>query len=353
MASAPKVTVFLDLPQGASRSALRAGLMAANLPPTDMPANDELRRDILSGLAEQTNTVVFIDISRGDGNRPGIFALDALIPEGHCRQRVFLTRLERDHVSLADRLWVQSLGFADLIAELSSVDNEGSLWPALKRISTLFSLPPIEPAELARYLKIVPEDNQNTSPRQQLRQVTGLSAEALAQKLSTTLDIRDRSYHFKPYPLCLEGAEATRAISQQFDCSSEQAVAIGQSLGALGLLAHVAHEHDFSNSKLFFRLAISDAADRLHLGKVYAEITTSKSFAVADRTYLGKVYPECWVGSEAVDWLVRRCKLARQDAWIVLQRLEQFGLLAHVTQDHGIKDSTYFYRFMKQTEQRV
>lgn len=346
MASTPKISVLLDLPLGASRSALRAGLMASNLPPADMPIDPRQRNALLRGLADQDDTIVIIDISHpGDRRHLGLLDLDALIPTGVCRRRVLLTRLGGGHVSAADRRWVQSLGFVDLYPEFSSVDYAGDLSRALEYLYTLFSLPAIAPTELARYLKVLAEDPKVTTPRERLRRQSGLSAEALAQKLAGLLDIRDRTYLLKTYPQCFVGTEAAAVMAKAFSCSIEQAVSIGQDLGALGLLVHVTRDHDFRNENLYFRLAVSEAADRLDLGRVYAELSGKQGVPVADRSYLGKVYPQCWIGSEGVDWLCTRYKFSRHDAWIVLQRFAQFGLLEHVLQEHDIKDGEYFYRF--------
>ncbi|MFM7330078.1 MAG: hypothetical protein ACKO1L_00170, partial [Brachymonas sp.] len=61
---------------------------------------------------------------------------------------------------------------------------------------------------------------------------------------------------------------------------------------------------------------------------------------------LGKVYPQCWVGSEAVDWLHAKKKLARHEAENLLNRLMSFGLIEHVLREHRIKDGKFFYRFV-------
>lgn len=354
MASNPKISVLLDLPLGASRSALRAGLMASNLPPAEMPLDPRQRNALLRGLADRDDTVVMIDISHpADERRPSLPELDALVPSGVCRRRVFLTRLEGGHVSASDRRWVQSLGFADLFSEFSSMDWAGDLSRALKSIHALFSRPSIAPAELARYLKVLAEEPKASTPRERLRRQSGLSAEALALKLASLLDIRDRTYRFKTYPQCFVGAEATTVMAKALGCSAEQAVSIGQDLGTLGLLAHVTHDHDFKNENLYFRLAVSEVADRLDLGKVYAELSGEQGIPVADRPYLGKIHPQCWIGSEGVDWLCARYKVSRHEAWIVLQRFAQFGLLEHVLQEHDIQDSEYFYRFTQPAGQRL
>jgi hypothetical protein len=334
--------VFLHLPEGPSRSTLRAGLMALGIPPADLPQDRQARQQWLQSLAQRESQVAFVDISTSaDRARPHLLELDALVPQGACRQRIFLTRLATGHVSPADRRWVQSLGFADLYPEFSNADSAGSLGQALQALGT-----PIAPAELARYMGALGKDANAPSPRTRLRQLTGLSAEALAQRLQGLLDIRDRTYRLKTYPQCFVASEAVHGIAQAFGCSPAQAVAIGRDLGALGLLEHVTHDHAFGDADLYFRLCVSDTVDRLPLGEIDAELRSPRGVAVADRSYLGRSYPQCWLGSEAVDWVSARYRLGRHDAWMVLQRLSQFGLLEHVVQEHDIKDRAYFYRFI-------
>lgn len=352
MTSTRNISVLLDLPAGASRNALRAGLMASNIPPNDMPV-DRLQRDaVLRALADREDTVVFLDISRSaSGKGARLLELDALIPKGTCRRRVFLTRLEGGHVSVADRRWVQALGFADLYPEFSRADSAGWLGQALEVIHALYRLPPLDPQELERYLKVLVEGAKAATPRERLRRLNGLSAEALAQKLATLLDIRDRTYRLKTYPQCFVGEEATPVIAKALNCSLQQAVAVGQDLGALGLLVHVTHDHNFQNENLYFRLAVSEAADRVDLGQAYAELDAKQGVPVVDRSHLGRIYPQSWVGSEGVDWLRSHYKLSRHEAWIVLQRLTEFGLIEHVLQEHDFKDSDYYYRFTQPAEQ--
>ena len=341
MASIPATSVVLDLPQGTSRSALRAGLMASNIPPSDMPRDTQQRAALLRSLAEQRTTFVFLDISPlRQGEKPGLLDLDTLIPPGECRQRVFLTRLEGGHVSLADRHWVRSLGFADLYPEFSIADIAGSLGQALKAMDV-----PVEQSEMASNLSAMVSDTKVSNPRDRLRRLTGLSAEALTQKLRGLVDVRDRMFRLKTYPHCFVGEEATTTIAKTFRCSHTQAVALGQDLGTLGLLEHVTDDHAFENAHLYFRWGTSDVADHLPLGQVYAGLTAREGVPVEDRSYLGRSYPRCWVGSEAVDWLCKRYELSRRDSVIVLRRLAQFGLVEHVLQEHSLKDRDHFYRF--------
>jgi potassium efflux system protein len=64
-----------------------------------------------------------------------------------------------------------------------------------------------------------------------------------------------------------------------------------------------------------------------------------------DRRYRLKRYPCCFLGHEAVDWLVRREGLTRDQAVSLGKQLVERNLLHHVLDEHTFHDSGLFYRF--------
>jgi hypothetical protein len=68
--------------------------------------------------------------------------------------------------------------------------------------------------------------------------------------------------------------------------------------------------------------------------------------AIADRRHLLTVYPRCFVGSEAVDWLVEQLDLTRAEAVALGERLVECGDVRHVLDEHGFRDGRFFYRFV-------
>jgi hypothetical protein len=338
-------TAMIGLPALAGRTALRAGLMAMRVTPCNLPSDRRSRDIVLQRLGLHPETVVFLDVSRGaSATAPTLPQLDAVMPRDHSRRRVFLTRLSDGHVSPGERRWARALGFADLLAEFDPADCEGELRIALDSAALKLSLPRLEPVDLTRYARVFNGVRSMTSPRTTIRSLTGLSAEALAAQLSRSLDIHDRSHRLLAYPACFVGAEAVDWLSLHCRRSRTEAVLIGQALEALGLLDHVVHEHPFLDSRLFFRLAWSAAADRVDLGAVWSGLLGG-GVTIADRSHLGKVYSQCWVGSEAVNWVHRQFGLARHEARIVMHRLMQCGLIDHVTLSRPVIDGAYFYRF--------
>ena len=353
MSRPAEATVLLDLPDVPARAALRAGLMAMRLAPTPLPTDRRGRDTVLRGLVDKPRAVVFIDISHGSTTTtPTLLQLDATLARDESRRRIVLTRLAGGaglgHVSDADRRWVRRLGFADLIPEFDATDCEGSLRLALDLVAQELALEPLSPAELARYARVMNDVRDTGSPRATIRALSGLSAEALAATLTQSLDIADRTWRLQRYPHCFIGSEAVAWMARHFKRSTPEALALGQALMSLGLLVHVAHEHPFLDDTLYYRLAVSPAADALDLGAVLTALVASDGVPVADRSHLGKLYPNCWIGSEAIDHLVGRHRLQRHDAWLLLHRLMQFGLIEHVTISRPVIDGNFFYRFTGQ-----
>lgn len=346
MARAPAPTALLDLPPVAGRSALRAGLMAMSVLPTAAPAERRERDGLLSRLDEHPSTVAFVDISNGAGSAMAtLLELDAVVPRSAARSRVHLTRLAGGHVSEADRRWVRSLGFADLIPEFDAQDCEGQLRTSLDAVARALSLSRLPPVELARYARVMNEERDRASPRALIRASTGLGAEALAALLSRSLAIEDRSYRLQTYPRCFVGAEAVAWISRHWRRPAAEAVALGQALGALGLLTHVTHDHRFLDDYLFYRLAWSDDRAGPELGSVCDALHGSDGVRVAPRSYRGRTHDDCWVGAEAVDAVASRFAIPRFEAWLALHGLMQFGLFDHVTGARPFIDGDFYYRF--------
>jgi Domain found in Dishevelled, Egl-10, and Pleckstrin (DEP) len=346
MARTPAPTAWLALPAVAGHSALRAGLMAMSVPSTVMPTDRRERGRQLARLTESPATVAFIDITPGGADHtPTLAELDALVPPGPVRARVHLTRLAGGHVSEADRHWVRSLGFADLVPEFDAQDCEGQLRTTLDAVAAALSAPALPAVELARYARVMNADPGRTSPRAVIRSLTGLSAEGLATLLSRSLAIEDRSYRLQTYPRCFVGADAVAWMGRHLHRSAAEAVALGHALGTLGLLVHVTHDHPFLDDQLFYRLAWSEGTDGPALGAVFEALRGPDGVHAATRNHLGRSYEDCWIGAEAVAWMAERYTLSRLDAWLARHRLMQFGLVEHVEQARPFIDGDYYYRF--------
>lgn len=63
-----------------------------------------------------------------------------------------------------------------------------------------------------------------------------------------------------------------------------------------------------------------------------------------DRLYNLTVYPLCFVGTQAVDFMVAQYGLTREHAARVGAALQELGMLHHVTYEHSFGDEAFFYR---------
>jgi hypothetical protein len=76
-----------------------------------------------------------------------------------------------------------------------------------------------------------------------------------------------------------------------------------------------------------------------------------KHVEIKDRKYHLKTYKECFVGKEAVDFLVEAGHAAtREDAVALGGALQQSFLFEHVTRDHSFTDDYLFFRFLGEKE---
>ncbi|KAI0558630.1 methylglyoxal synthase [Gracilaria domingensis] len=68
--------------------------------------------------------------------------------------------------------------------------------------------------------------------------------------------------------------------------------------------------------------------------------------SVKDRRYRLNKYKQCFVGMEAIDWLVNSGHAkTRSEAVDVGERMRHMGLFDHVVFEHGFEDKNYFYTF--------
>ena len=205
---------------------------------------------------------------------------------------------------------------------------------------------PLKGDALARYFSAMQVKPDAGSARGLVRKATGLTAEALCADLASNVKALNRVYRLKSYPSCFLGTEAVAWLAKQHSVSTDQAVAIGVALQSLGMLHHVAHEHTFANEDYFYRTAVSTAVERAPLGALLKMLSSKSGVSVRDRIYHGKTYAQCFIGSEAVDWVKKSQKIANHEAEILLNRLHAFNFIEHVARDHPVRDGMFYYRFV-------
>ena len=78
--------------------------------------------------------------------------------------------------------------------------------------------------------------------------------------------------------------------------------------------------------------------------QLWQRLRTAGGLDVRARLHGLRSYADCFVGREAVDWLVRHQRLPREQAVRLGQRLMALGLMSHVLDEHDFKDDELFYR---------
>ncbi len=102
------------------------------------------------------------------------------------------------------------------------------------------------------------------------------------------------------------------------------------------------------NKKIIFNQKILCEAPSLPLPKAISlikEMQGKNGVEIKNRRFRLKSYPDCFIGSEAVDWLMKTQKINQEEALLLGQHLLKYGLIHHVHQDHDFKNEFLFYQF--------
>ena len=102
-----------------------------------------------------------------------------------------------------------------------------------------------------------------------------------------------------------------------------------------------------SSPRATFRKGTSASADRWPLRNVGSlAAALRKNVAIRDRVYHMKVYPNCFLGKDAITWLVKSGTAgSREEAAVIGSAMITAGYFHHVVDDHSLKDQSLFYRF--------
>jgi potassium-dependent mechanosensitive channel len=87
------------------------------------------------------------------------------------------------------------------------------------------------------------------------------------------------------------------------------------------------------------------ARDGLDIDALVERMRAPGGLDVQDRRHRLSVYPKCFVGVEAVGWLMQSLDLTRDDAIRLGQTLVERRIVHHVLDEHPFRDGNYFYRF--------
>ncbi|MGB0564123.1 MAG: mechanosensitive ion channel domain-containing protein [Spirulinaceae cyanobacterium] len=79
--------------------------------------------------------------------------------------------------------------------------------------------------------------------------------------------------------------------------------------------------------------------------QLVATMRGPEGIAIEERRYRFNVYPRCFVGTEAVTWLMQHHDCCRESAVAIGQMLGDRGIIHHISDDHPFEDAYLFYRF--------
>eukprot|EP00980_Cylindrotheca_fusiformis_P031124 scaffold25851_cov122-Cylindrotheca_fusiformis.AAC.1 len=192
----------------------------------------------------------------------------------------------------------------------------------------------------------------------------------IASLLKRGLEVKKRTYRLKSYAKCFVASHAVDYMVKEGFCTSrEEAVELGKELqNRLGLWHHVCNDHEFEDQYLFFRfsyiatagstttdeeshsLESHSTAEDSHASHVSLSDIASKlirGLNVKDRSYKLKKYRNCFIGYEAVDFMVQAQLVSSREGAVVLgkQLMESHNLFYHVKRAHSFEDDFLFYRF--------
>ncbi|MEL6441441.1 MAG: mechanosensitive ion channel domain-containing protein [Cyanobacteria bacterium J06621_8] len=104
--------------------------------------------------------------------------------------------------------------------------------------------------------------------------------------------------------------------------------------------------HKFISNKAALLLnTFEGKLTEIDLDRLVKAMRGKNGLNIIGRHYHFNYYPDCFVGSEAIDWLVKHQDFAREEAIELGQILIERGIIHHVTDEHPFEDRYLFYQF--------
>lgn len=156
-----------------------------------------------------------------------------------------------------------------------------------------------------------------------------------------------QQYRLKSYEECFTGARLIESAAAHWQCAPQRATEIATWMADAGFLYQVTGEPGFADVEQLYRFSWpSDKLKSIRLLKALARIShPTQGVTVADRNFRTRRYPQCFVGSEAVDWLRATVGIGQADAVTFGRTLVNLRLVRHVYDEHHFLDQDYFYQF--------
>ena len=317
----------------------------------------------VAGLAAMTHadprmsgpTAIVADVAslQSQGVTPAAFAQQ--LHQSRGGMEVFVRLPERSGIAPHEREWAAQAGLASLLPGSSAAAWQESLAPVIGRIASSLGVKKVDSAALEAAVNRLIKGGAEPRPgpvkdiyanawRLESEGVNSGSALEALQGASGL--VADRRYRGKLYRDCFVASEAIDWMVSNLGMRRATALSTGTFLWRTGRLHHVLRQAAFDDGLFFFRFGLSRAsAARVDLAEIEREMRLATGVPIGDRSYLGKTYPRSFVGSEAVEWLIRRYRLTRGEAEAVGQSLVDLGVIHHVVDEHGFLDEGFYYRF--------
>ncbi|MBD2105139.1 mechanosensitive ion channel domain-containing protein [Leptolyngbya sp. FACHB-261] len=91
--------------------------------------------------------------------------------------------------------------------------------------------------------------------------------------------------------------------------------------------------------------ALNQRLATLDVKALVAAMRGTGGVKIQDRRYRQNLYPACFIGAEAVEWLVQSQDWTREEAIQIGQILVERGIIHHASDDQPFQDGYVFYRF--------
>lgn len=266
---------------------------------------------------------------------------------------VFLRLPRRARIGERERAWATRAGLAGLLPGSSSSRWRESIVPSLVELFPRVGGGKVHAERVGEFLRVL-DVQQSNSAADAVGEafeaaghpaLQGLDLPALAAALQGPggVAVEDHTYLGKTYRQCFVASEALRWLIRNKGLARAEALAACRALQRFGALHHVVREKGFDDAFLFFRFAGSCSLD---LTELCAALVERGGLQIADRSYRGKDYPQCFIGSEAVTWMVDRFGITVGEAEATGQRLLDLGVLRHVLDEHDFSDANLYYRLV-------
>ena len=162
------------------------------------------------------------------------------------------------------------------------------------------------------------------------------------------LRIEDRAHQLRAYANCFVGRQAVDWMVASLGISRLQALHLGRSLVAVGVIRHVLDEHDFKDDDLFYRLApLAPAADPDGLAQGVPDkqlLQQAMNFPWRSHSRGLLRHHQCASGRAVVDWIAQHHAVARPCAVQWATQWMRQGALRHIFDTQPFRDDGTLYR---------